>query len=280
MTAQASNIDHFWSPVEANPPLTAGQRQAIFAAISVSDRRVDIPVRNSFVRSPTGETRPPLAQLVAGRSGVALKLYLAVIWRCARAPFNTEQVARHWAEMLALPDPSGGGARRIRDALETLQTHQLVRLEKRRGLPTVVHLLREDGSGAYYEVPHASRQAAKAKLEKAEHQYFKIPQSVWSSGHLQRMSTPALAMLLVVLEESRGENDPQWWAVETFAKRFGLKKDARAHGTSELAKRRLLRVTSEALPPSPGSHHYFNNPRTRRKYQLMNQARLDFVAQQ
>lgn len=258
--------------IPAKPPLNNDEKEIVQELVASSGRRINIPVRHSFVRSATGETPPPLAKLIASRGAVALKLYLALIWRCSKEPYRAQYPARTWAKLLGLDDPAKSGARRIRDALENLQSHKLVRLEKHRGDPTMVYLLQEDGSGREYNVPHASFQAAKNKDAAAEHEYFQIPQTLWVSGHLQRMSTPALAMLLVVMEESRGKNTPQWWSVDVFNKRFALKKDTRSTGAAELEKTHLLKVESKDLPPSPGVRVHFTRKRTRRSYQLLDPA--------
>src|SRR5436309_16071613 len=83
--------------------LTMAQELALSAG-----RRVHPPVRKSFACS-TDAGPCPVAQSVGigGRGGaVALKLYLALLWRCSAEPFDTDISARRWATLLSLPDPN------------------------------------------------------------------------------------------------------------------------------------------------------------------------------
>ena len=101
-----------------------------------SGRRSSAPIRSAFARDVSGQGAPPMATLVGmrGRGGeVPLKLLTALIWRSAASPFSTAISARKWAELLALPDPAHLGARRVTDALKTLEEQNLVAVEKRRG---------------------------------------------------------------------------------------------------------------------------------------------------
>lgn len=247
------------------------------AALEIADtatRRDHGPVRKSFVRSDTADNRAPLAQLVGlgGRGGeVPVKLLLALLWRCSRPPFDTDISARKWATVLGLADPNTGGARRVTDALQTLARLDLVQLTARRGEPSLVQLLQEDGSGDPYTLPSTAYTLANAD-EKERHRYFKVPTPLWTQGHLQAMSMPALSMLLIGLAEEGADGRELWWSTERFPRQYGISPATRAKGTRELIGRRLLYVQKRLVTDSPNRDRTFSRERVRNVYQLINDA--------
>ena len=175
------------------------------ATAEVVDRslgaRKAVPIRNSFVRNDNPGEETPLKKLVSlggGRGGaVPVMLYVALIWKCAKKPFDVKLPARKWAELLGLSDPSGKGARRITHALQTLADNRLIKLDKAHGEASKVTLLDESGDGSAYELPSTaySRGGLKRDL------YFKVSSKLWTSGNFQQLSASGLAMLLILLEE-------------------------------------------------------------------------------
>lgn len=264
----------------ARPQVTARALELASDLSASSARRVDVPVRVGFVErinasAPAATTHDlaPLARLVnsGGRGGgVALKLFLSIVWRCSAAPFTTDISARQWAALLDLPDPAHLGARRVTDALKALERQHLVTLESRRGEPSVIGLLDEHGQGSPYRLPSTSMKAA-AKKDRDAHLYFKVPTRLWTHGHLQAMSTPALAMLLICLASERGSyGKPQWWSTEAFPNRYSLSPATRSRGSKELVDRNLLIVTKELVSNSRTSA--FGREQVRNRYQLINDA--------
>lgn len=251
---------------------------ALRAAKLLSDdsgRRTEIPVRNLFVRNDDAEIVPPLARLVGtggGRGGeVPVKLYLALIWRCAAEPYETDILARQWAELLGLNEPATLGARRITKALSTLKEAKLVELTPRRGESTIVTLLDESGSGEPYRLPSTAHQRASSDGERRKSRYFKVPIKLWTEGHIQEMSASAIAMLLVLLEERNVDGRPTWWSTELFPQRFNLSPTARSKGTTELESRGLLLVVKELVGADPRPS--FTRQRVRNTYMLRGDAR-------
>lgn len=240
-----------------------------------SGRRAEIPVRNLFVRNDDAEIVPPLAKLVStggGRGGeVPVKLYLALIWRCAAEPYETDILARQWAELLGLNEPATLGARRITKALNTLKEANLVELTPRRGESTIVTLLHESGSGNPYRLPSTAHQRATSDAERQQNRYFKVPISLWTEGHIQEISASAVAMLLVLLEERNVDGRPTWWSTELFPQRFNLSPTARSKGTAELEDRGLLLVVKELVGTDPRPS--FTRQRVRSTYRLRGAAR-------
>ena len=236
-----------------------------------SARRRSVPVRSVFARDMTGQHAAPMAKLVAigGRGGeVLLKLYLALIWRSSGEPFSTAIPARKWAELLALPEPSTNGARRVTDAVKTLQEHNLIAVEHRRGDPSVITLLHESGHGQPYFIPRGGN----------DDRYFHIPAKMWVSGQLQRLTAPGLAVLMAVLSEQSQPGAPVWWSTTRFAGRFGVSPATRARGTRELRAAGLLAVTRRSVTTSPGKS--FAAERVRNVYMVAGEARLEPATQQ
>lgn len=248
------------------PPLGVPESSlaAARALAAGSGPRKEIPVRRAFVNAleNPGAGAAPLAKLVArgGRGGlVPLKLYLALIWRCAAEPFSTTVSARKWAELLALPDPETLGTRRIAKALDVLEDLDLVRLTRRRGDSTRITLLDESGTGEPYTLPIG---------RSGKYTYFKVPTQLWVEGYIQKMSASGLAMLLVLLEGRNRGGQPTWWSTNTFPARYGLTSTVRSRGTSELVRYDLLSVNKRSVSDISD----FRSQRVRNTYQLLDPA--------
>ena len=240
---------------------------------SHSGRRKDIPIRHLFVRDPAREGATPLTRLVNVRgrgNAVALRLYIALIWKCSAPPFDTEISARKWAELLALEDPGRRGARRITDALQTLSKEKLIQVEHRHGEASIITLLEESGTGRPYDLPSTSYVRSRGK-EQERHRYFKVPAKLWTGQHIQQLSAPAIAMLLVTLSSAQ-PGQPVWWSTTLFPEMFGLSSATRARGTKELVDRGLLDVSKTLVGESSVSKREFGRERVRNNYQLFGDA--------
>lgn len=252
---------------------------------SVGARKA-VPIRNSFVRNDTSGEDAPLKKLVSGGGGrgaaVPVMLYVALIWKCAKKPFDVKLPARKWAELLGLPDPTGKGARRIANALQTLDRLRLIKLDKVHGEASRVTLLDESGDGSDYEVPSTaySRGGLKRDL------YFKVSSKLWTSGEFQQLSASGLAMLLILLEEGGYKPSesqfhkalryvPQgrevWFTTENFPDRFGISASMRSRGTKELENAYLLDTIRRPVGP-PGTLVSFTTEKLRKVYMLQGDA--------
>lgn len=238
---------------------------------SRASRRADIPLRAGFVRSDDPSVEPPLAALVrsGGRGGAtSLKLYLGLVWIASGPPFDVPPLSsRVWAELLDLEDPSGRGKKRVAAAVTKLEEHRLIEVTRRRGEPSTIRLLREDGSGAAYkQIPStAYRKAA------AEHKlrYFKVNTKLWTEGHVQSMSAKALAMLLVILEEQYGQDEAVWFSESRFKDRFQLSRPTKSEGAKELFQRQLIVIKRASVTQTGAA---FERERTRNTYRAINDA--------
>ena len=227
-----------------------------------SGRRTSAPVRSPFARDLAGGKAAPLARLVArgGRGHeVALKLYLSLLWRSAAPPFETAIPARRWAELLALPDPGGRGARRIGDAIKTLVSLKLITSTAQPGTTPKLTLLHESGSGDPYTLPRG-----------AGDRYFHVPDKLWVSGKLQGLTAPGIAMLLAVLVDQSAPGAPVWWATTVFEGRFGLSPATRSRGTTQLVDAGLLIVKRRPISTSPT--RAFASDRVRNEYRVIGEA--------
>ncbi|MGW4829623.1 hypothetical protein ACWEOG_18720 [Amycolatopsis japonica] len=244
--------------------MDAAQEQAD----EVGRRRIDIPVRKSFVRSWDEAAPAPLAQIYAGgRSGlVAVKLYLALLWRCAKPPYETDKPARAWATLLDLPDPNTRGARRIASALKTLREANLITTTAQAGHPNLVGVKMEDGSGHAYSPPANAYQFARTDPQKQRHMYFKVARQLWIDGTVQALPGPATVMLLILLAE-QADQRPAWFSTSTFPGRYKISHKTRAEGTRQLVARGLLQTSREALASSKNASVY-DEVRKRTLYQL------------
>lgn len=265
---------------DADKPFLAPYRDSMTLAEEIAQsatRRVDIPIRKSFVRSDDPQIAPPLARIVSrgGRGGgLAVKLYIAVIWRCSAKPFSTEISARKWARLLALEDPNHKGARRIAKALRLLEELQLIGLIARRGDSSVIWLKDESGDDSLYELPSTAYAKGKAERDR----YLKVSVKLWTKAYIQMMSSPALAMLLILLAEESGnaekgakEGTEVWWSTERFPSQYAISPAMRSRGSKELINAGLLYVRRQSVA-SPGSKREFSRERVRNVYRLQNDA--------
>lgn len=179
-----------------------------------------------------------------------LKLYLAFLWFAAAPPHDVTYPARAWAGLLGLPDFEAGGARRVSDAISSLGAHQLVKLERRAGLPTRVLLCEEDGSGRPYRPPWDVVEELQAVGESPEsplivpHYYVQLPTEFWTNGWAATLSGPAIVMLLAILSEAFGRPaySEVWFSPATAAERFAVSEDTRTAGLRQLRELEVLDV--------------------------------------
>ncbi|SDL40522.1 hypothetical protein [Arthrobacter sp. ok362] len=243
-----------------------------------SGRRNAIPIRKSFVRAAKGAAdSPPLAELVrrGGRGGgVIVKLYLALVWRCSGGAFDTDISARTWARLLALEDPNFKGARRVSKAIKILEDCKLISVLPRRGEPSVITLRDESGDDSPYTLPSTAYSSERLPRDI----YFKVPATLWTEGFIQRMSAPAVTMLLILLAEQSGDANAGdtdgkdvWWSTERFPQQYSVSPSMRSRGTKDLREMHLLYVERASVAP-PGNKRTFARERVRNVYRLQNQA--------
>lgn len=270
-TVDSEEADSFFWP---HPDAVGAPMAALRAAeeiASSSGQRVATPVRKGFVRRDDDNAPPLRALYVGGRSGiVAVKLYLALLWRCSRSPYETDKPARAWATLLGLEDPEGRGARRVAEAMKVLASSGLLEIQHRPGHPNNVRLLDDGGTGSLYEPPSTGYYKAEAAGDRAgmaRNLYFRISNRLWTEGHLQSLKGPGTVMLLILLAE-QADSKGVWFSTDEFPKRYKISAKTRAAGTAELEARGLLDVHRVPVA-SAGSTSVFDERRTRKIYRLV-----------
>lgn len=270
MTAQAT------ADSETDPQTQAAAEFA--RSLGQRRRRAGAPVRTEFV-SDENTPRTPLARLLSGsgdtggggRGGqLRVKIYLSLLWVCAKEPYSTTRPARAWAALLGLDDHEVRGVRRVQQALRDLHERGFIVLHDRGGVPPLVTLLDEHGDRRAYEPPSetysrlSSFNAPTQQL--APHTYFRMPTTLWTEGHIARLTGPSLAMLLVLLAERRGQDVPVWFSPERAQERFSLSAGTRRAGLQHLRELGLLRTTTRTVSED-GT--YISFARRRRTHQLI-----------
>jgi hypothetical protein len=203
-------------------------------AVARSQRPRSVPLHIHFLQGDGKGRKSPLSvALRGGRGGeVRIKLYLSVILMATSPPYNIRRPipARVWAEMLGLPDPAVNGARRIADALNWLDKHQLIALERRKGAPPAIWLLDPKCDGSKYARPTV--------------RWVPVPLALWEKQWITTLSGGGLALLLVLLDLQGGKKtsaDAPWVTKEQREK-FGLSDDTWTRATAELKSYGLLEV--------------------------------------
>lgn len=233
--------------------------------------RQAIPITKAFLcRATDNDPLPPMAQMLkkSGRGGgLPLLLYIALTWRSVAKPFNTHKPAEAWARLLALPDPQGRGANRIRRALHVLEDVRLIRREsKGKGVSPVITLLNPDGSGSAYVLPWQQYRDSKVP-------YFKVPASLWTQGIIQQLKSPGLVMLLILLAESSDRRNGYIFPGDVFAQRYAVSASTRTRGTKILLStsvrgRFMNLLTTERESVRSPENSKFDMIRSRKRYRL------------
>lgn len=219
--------------IRSGQPAPLGQQETIEGLLR-GFRRQFVPIRKSFVQQGRGmDTQAgPLAAFLTGRDSRGLDAYLLLHAMACAAPWNCDLPSGFWVRALGIVDPTKSGVAALNPARPTvskimrrLVDRQLVdraRVKRRSSLI----LLREDGSGAPYKHPHATKE-----------QWFQLPHDYWYDGYYRTLSLPAKVMLLIALERPDGFNLPQRKAPRW----YGVSEDTADRGLRELRTVGLLR---------------------------------------
>ena len=241
-----------------NNDLAPDARRLLSWVVNTSKRRV-VPVAIEFIRRED-RLPPPLAKLLRGGRGgdVRLKLYLSMNLLAVRDPFDVRPLpARVWAEMLELPNPETNGARRVNEALTSLEHHKLISIEDRRpGRPPRVYLLSHAGDGEKYSRPRRT--------------WVNLPVAFWQNGWIVKLSGRAIALFLILSELKGGRDTAEgvWVRPDRARSHYALSEDTWTRGVKELKEVELVTVTRE----KHGQRWDF--VRLRNKYRV-NAARFD-----
>jgi hypothetical protein len=224
----------------------ATQQDTVSAFIEASDRRGRAaPVRREFLQGGRqGVPVPgPLSKIVRSRDEIALDLYLLHRARASSTPFDVSAHSAVWARALGVDAGQGRGSAAVSKVWRRLdEKYRLIRRERRGRFAKIISL-REDGSGAPYEVPAGNSWGDR---------YFKIPFGYWldPEGWHNTLSLRGKAALLITLSLQSpftlpAERAPAW---------YGISADTLERGLHELvdhgALSRVLRVRKAPLAPA------------------------------
>lgn len=128
----------------------------------------------------------------------------------------------------------------------------------------------ELADGLPYSVPGAEYNRLRSydlgdpRLER--HRYVQLPAALWTRGWLAVLSGPALAMLLVLVNEAGGrdQNRDLWFSPGLATRRYALSEDSRSAGVRELARAGIITITRRDTNPDP-----FATRRRRNVYRLL-----------
>lgn len=237
-------------------PLATALPPAIEAAGVLAERVKgrDAQLRRSFIRRGQSEQPTPMMSMLRGGRGgeVRLKLYLSLLWIAVAPPHNVSYPARTWASLLGLPEPSGKGARRVNEALAWLEAENFVRMKSSRGVPPVVTVLDEGGSGHPYTLPGPTiKRLQEAEKAWNRHAYEKVPVELWTNGWMAALTGPALACLLVLRSAppspDGSPNLASWFSPTLLKDRYNMSDDTRLRGMRGLEELGLVTSRQSAL---------------------------------
>ena len=84
----------------------------------------------------------------------------------------------------------------------------------------------------------------------ADHLYFRVPNELWTRGWITALTGPALAMLLVLLQQSAGANRSEqelWFSPAVADRRFHLSEETRKRGLDGLHKLGLVTINRRPI---------------------------------
>jgi hypothetical protein len=218
------------------------------AALLTRSKRDFTPVNKLFVQAPQGsaERHGPLSIFIKHGDHRGLLTYLFILAITSSGDqadgWSTTLPLSVWARALGTTETATGAAATaaVSKVLTRLENRYLIRRERRgRERKVRVTLLREDASSSEYTRP------GKGNTDR----FLRLSHRFWLDEWSERLSLPALAMLLVALHEKPGfelptERMPDW---------YGWSADTAERGFAQLEEHGLLLKTSRLVkaPLSP-----------------------------
>lgn len=230
--------------------------------IGRSQRRTGARLPASFARGTENKVGP-LARLIQGGRGgeVRLKLYVSMVLlagsRAEHREYGPNVIfdvsSTTWAHILALPDPSRRGARRIADAQGGLASEQLITVERRPGQAPKITLRHASGSGDPFADPGTP--------------YIRIPLGLWENRWIWYLSGKELAILIALIDLCRGagrdgRSRPQPLS-GIDSTRYGLSEDTWRVAGAALESYGLLETAIDTV------RFDLETPRRRKSYNLL-----------
>lgn len=215
-------------------------------AILEKSKRQFVPINKSFVQLPKGseERKSVLSQFVRNGDARGLKSYLLIAasascadkhgdW-CTSLPLQTWARAFGCYQTASSVDTGKTAARRIFSRLRERGLIEEFCSGKNREIK--IRLLSQDGSGENYERPRK--------------RFIRLSYDFWRNGYDEKLTLPAVAMLLTVL----GEKQPCRLPFEQMPEWYGWSADTAERGLQELEDKGIIRkgkyVRETALSPT------------------------------
>ncbi|MFD3780194.1 hypothetical protein [Streptomyces sp. NPDC058612] len=207
------------------------QRRTIELFLEQSRRRNrTVPIRWSFLQHQgPGEGAPaPMQVLVTRKQERALELYLllAAVTVSEKSGFAVTEWSTSWARALGIFDEKTGGAA-VSRAWRALRELRVVETARGDGRRTKVTKLREDGTGARYEVPGTA----------AGDPYLQLPFAYWEEGLNTKLSLPGKAMLLIALSLQPDDFPLVHTRIHEW---YGINKQTVAKGIQDLLEHKVI----------------------------------------
>ena len=240
-----------------------------------------LQLRKTFVRRGGPTDREPPAVGLNRASASYLKLMMTVIWSSAgkgidprdlpRTPRlvraleeRQRQEAAKWppamrrllpsdphtttfplvdyAVVLGLDKPKAAGTAAIRRGIQHLESNELIRADRRKGVVPTLQLLREDGTATPYSLPTDKRSSAG---DTPEGRYFTLPPTLWSNGWMAALSGRALLVLMALIVQNDINDEPAIFISPSIRESlYGITEDTFSRGAFELEFYGLVTRTS------------------------------------
>lgn len=219
-------------------------------AVQRSKRSGSVRLPQTFARDQVSQVAsPPLARLLRGGGEVRIKVFLTVLMMATKPPHSTRVPSKDMAAILNLRDPDGAGARRVNKAFSDLEAAGLVRRDREPGHVPSTTVLDPGGSGDEWN----DRQLPVG--------YITLPPDLWRRGWVVALSGRALALLIILRENTGGRSKNGAWVPGTRHRQYGLSEDTWTAATKELSEAGLLDVDEKVFA-------YQGEPRRRNVYTL------------
>lgn len=250
MTTSSARPDGATSPLAVNAAAaTSEDTRNIIVQLTGSGYT---PVRHVLVQryERDGERRSTLARFCSNRKHRALILYLLLltVWAPERKPLRSEvwlramtvdqgkltwsssSLSQGWSDLVAM------------GMVDRQRQQRVARLTPRR----------EDG-GDGYERPDVKKQADR---------YFALPGAFWTAAWFDRLSLPALCVLLILLKETNDGEDECHLTYEQTEKWYGISSSSAKKGYTELVDLGLVSFRDETAkaplaPAGVTTHRYY-----------------------
>lgn len=230
-------------------------------AFAAASAHMGASVRRSFVlRSGEGQNSPLEDLMRATRGGAGggrggrtrLALLLSLWWVNSKAPYTSDRPNSWWGELIGIADPIRG-SRTVAANLKELARRRFILITPGEpGKANIVTLLDDQGrTGMPYVRPDGK-----------DSPFFRVPEQLWTTGMIARLSGPGLVMYLMLLYYHRlpaaAESDagqrtrvpsapPIWFSPNSFAERHGLSEDTRLAGIQDLRNAGVIQVDSQLM---------------------------------